>query len=51
MNIILEEELQHDVFGKGKVISQEVDRVAVLFAEPFGIKNFVYPDAFENNLK
>jgi hypothetical protein len=51
MNLILEEEIRHNVFGTGKVISQEADRITVQFAEPHGIKKFLYPDAFERNLQ
>lgn len=48
---ILNEEIEHGTFGKGKVIGQEAERLSVKFSEQYGTKQFVYPDAFEKYLK
>jgi len=42
--------ITHPVFGKGKVISQENTRITIQFAKEIGIKQFIYPDAFEKFL-
>lgn len=47
---ILNQEIEHVTFGKGKVISQEADKLSVQFPG-CGTKQFVYPDAFEKYLK
>ncbi len=48
---ILNEEIGHITFGRGKVISQDADAFSVQFPEPYGSKKFVYPDAFERYLQ
>ena len=50
MNII-NEQIEHLQFGNGKVIGQETDTLSVQFSEQYGVKQFLYPDAFENFLK
>jgi len=41
----------HSVFGTGKVTGQEHTRITIQFAKEIGIKQFIYPDAFEKFLK
>lgn len=48
---ILNQEIGHILFGKGKVICQEAERLTIEFSEQYGTKQFVYPDAFEKHLK
>lgn len=48
---ILNEQIQHIAFGEGKVISYENGRISIQFSEQYGIKQFIYPDAFEEYLK
>lgn len=43
--------IKHVVFGDGKVISQDTQRITVQFSEQYGTKQFVYPDAFDKYLK
>lgn len=50
MNIV-NEQIQHIVFGEGTVISHENGRLSIQFPEQYGIKQFLYPDAFEKYLK
>jgi hypothetical protein len=50
MNLV-KEKIRHTLFGDGKVISQEADILSIQFSEQYGIKKFVYPDAFEKYLK
>lgn len=50
MNLV-KEQIKHTLFGDGKVISQEADILSIQFSEQYGIKKFVYPDAFEKYLK
>lgn len=50
MNII-NEKIEHDVFGEGTVISREDGRINIQFSEQYGIKQFLYPDAFEKHLR
>jgi len=40
----------HSVFGTGKVTGQENTRITIQFAKEIGIKQFIYPDAFEKFL-
>lgn len=48
---IINKEIKHVQFGKGRVISQEAQRISIEFSEPYGIRQFIYPDAFEKYLK
>lgn len=50
MNIV-NEQVEHSLFGQGKVISQEDGCLSIQFSEQYGIKQFLYPDAFEKYLK
>jgi len=50
MNIV-NEQIKHIMFGEGEVIKQEEDKIYVQFSEQYGIKKFIYPDAFEKYLK
>jgi hypothetical protein len=50
MNLV-KEKIRHTLFGDGKVISQEAEILSIQFSEQYGIKKFVYPDAFEKYLK
>lgn len=50
MNIVAEE-IEHCLFGKGKVISQEAEMLSIQFSEEYGLKQFIYPDAFEKYLR
>lgn len=49
MNLI-NETVTHPLFGKGKVTDQEHTRITIQFAKEIGIKQFIYPDAFEKFL-
>lgn len=40
----------HPVFGKGKIIDQESTRITIQFTKEIGVKQFIYPDAFEKYL-
>jgi len=48
---IMNKKVKHIVFGEGKVISQETERISVQFSEQYGVKKFIYPDAFGKYLK
>lgn len=48
---ILNEKIQHKTFGEGTVINQDTSMIAIEFCEKYGVKQFVYPDAFEEFLK
>lgn len=48
---MVNEQLTHILYGDGKVISQENDILSIQFAKQYGIKKFVYPDAFGDRLK
>lgn len=48
---LLNENVRHKVFGEGKIVRQEGDRIYIQFSEEYGPKKFVYPDAFEQYLK
>jgi hypothetical protein len=48
---LINKKLKHAVFGDGKVVSQEAQRITVQFSAPYGTKQFVYPDAFDKYLK
>jgi len=50
MNLV-NERVEHSLFGTGKIINQETDRLSVQFSEAYGTKCFLYPDAFEKYLK
>ena len=43
--------IEHTFFGEGKVVSQEADILTVEFSGKYGVKKFIYPDAFEKYLK
>lgn len=45
---LLNEEVTHKSFGKGKVIKYDASRVEVRF--PLGIKKFIFPDVFGTHL-
>jgi hypothetical protein len=48
---LLNKKIKHLVFGDGKVVSQEAERITIKFSEQYGTKQFVYPDAFSKYLK
>lgn len=48
---IMNERINHITFGEGTVISQNKSIIAVEFNEQYGVKQFLYPDAFEEFLK
>jgi hypothetical protein len=50
MNIVTEQ-ITHLLYGDGKIISQEKNILSIQFSEQYGIKKFLYPDAFEKYLK
>lgn len=45
------EQIRHILYGDGKVICQEGDYLSIQFSEKYGIKKFLYPDAFQKYLK
>lgn len=48
---LINKKINHVLFGDGKVISQEAQRITVQFSEQYGTKQFIYPDAFDKYLK
>jgi hypothetical protein len=48
---IINEQIEHILYGDGKVIRQEANILFMQFAEQYGVKKFIYPDAFEKYLK
>lgn len=44
------EQIEHPVFGTGRVINQDDKRITIQFSEETGEKIFMYPDAFEKYL-
>ncbi|EQB87230.1 hypothetical protein J2Z44_003526 [Clostridium punense] len=50
MNIV-NENVNHSVFGTGTIIELKDNKISVQFQESFGTKVFLYPDAFESFLK
>lgn len=50
MNVV-NEQIRHILFGDGKVIYHEADILSIQFSEQYGVKKFLYPDAFEKYLK
>lgn len=48
---ILNEQIRHTLYGDGKVIFHEEGVLSIQFSEQYGIKKFIYPDAFEKYLK
>lgn len=48
---LINEKIDHIVFGEGMVIGQNDGRLTIQFSEQYGIKQFMYPDAFEKHLK
>lgn len=50
MNLV-NEQVRHGLYGKGTVVNQEEDVLFVQFSELYGIKKFLFPDAFEKFLK
>jgi tRNA isopentenyl-2-thiomethyl-A-37 hydroxylase MiaE len=48
---MLNEQIRHIVYGDGKVIGQKADILSIQFSKQYGVKKFVYPDAFEKFLK
>lgn len=48
---IINKEVNHSLFGKGKILSQEGERLSVQFSEEYGIRQFGYPDVFEKHMK
>ncbi len=49
MNVIAEQ-VQHNRFGVGVVLSQTASMIEVRFDNAFGIKKFMYPSAFDSFL-
>lgn len=47
----MNEKIEHILFGEGKIIKQEADRISIVFSQKYGTRQFVYPDAFEKYLK
>lgn len=50
MNVI-NELIHHQQFGSGKVTNQTMNIVTVKFRGEYGVKKFVYPNAFESYLE
>ncbi len=50
MNIV-NEKVEHILFGFGVITKVKEDKVWVQFQEEIGIKAFLYPEAFEKFLK
>lgn len=50
MNIV-NENVNHSVFGTGTITELKDNKISVQFQESFGTKVFLYPDAFESFLK
>ena len=48
---LINKKVKHIVFGDGKVINQEAQRITVQFSEQYGAKQFVYPNVFGKYLK
>lgn len=48
---LINKKINHTVFGDGKVVGQDAQRITVKFSEQYGTKQFVYPDAFSKHLK
>ena len=42
--------VEHPVFGTGRVIIQDKQRINIQFSRETAIKRFIYPDAFEQFL-
>ena len=47
---LINELVEHPVFGSGRVISQDDRRITIQFSKQTGVKRFLYPDAFEKYL-
>ncbi len=47
---LINELVEHPVFGTGTVISQNNNRITIQFCEKVEEKRFIYPDAFKNCL-
>lgn len=43
---LLKIQVMHKVFGRGMIVAADDQFIMVRFAEKFGEKRFVYPDAF-----
>lgn len=49
--MLMNEKVKHIVFGDGKVVNQEAQRITVQFSEQYGTKKFVYPNVFGKYLE
>lgn len=47
---LMHEKVQHRVFHTGMVVSQTENNIEVEFGPEYGVKKFMYPNAFENFL-
>ncbi len=47
---IVNEQVQHNRFGMGRVTDQSIDVITVEFSESHTTKSFLYPSAFESFL-
>ena len=48
---IINKKIEHFLYGDGTVICRKEDILYIQFSEPYGVKQFIYPDAFEKYLK
>ncbi len=48
---LIGESVTHAKFGAGEILTEHDGKVTVLFAAPYGQKDFVSPDAFERFLR
>lgn len=51
MNLLVNESVEHNKFGKGIIIREENYRVDIIFNNNSVKKSFLFPDAFEKFLK
>ena len=47
---LMDQNVRHARFGVGTIVEMQPRRITVVFAQPYGQKRFVYPDAFETYL-
>lgn len=48
---VVNKNVKHSCFGTGSVTAQTETSIEVQFSPEYGVKKFVYPDAFETHLK
>ncbi|MDF1493431.1 hypothetical protein [Caproiciproducens sp. CPB-2] len=49
--VLWNEKVSHRVFGQGVVVDQNDEKLTIQFSDRYGIKQFIYPDAFQRYLK